>query len=212
MFLQRSVGLSALLAGLSVVGLTARQRDDFVDVSQTVPGLFLDLRYATKNNFTHHQVYKHAVCLARRSTAEKLAAVQKSLQAEGLGIKVFDCYRPLRVQKKFWALVPDERYVANPARGSRHNRGAALDLTVVQTADGRELDMGTDFDNFTDRAHRDYAGLPLPVRENRRLLEQIMIRHGFIGLPTEWWHFDDADWQTFPVSNTPLKKVKLQKH
>jgi D-alanyl-D-alanine dipeptidase len=173
---------------------------ELVDVKKLVPDVVLDLRYATENNFTHHRVYDRAVCLARRSTAEKLAAVQKELQTEGLGLKLFDCYRPLSVQKKFWSLVPDERYVANPARGSRHNRGAALDLTLIRVADGKQLDMGTEFDDFTERAHRDYASLPPNVRTNRKKLEDVMARHGFIGLPTEWWHFDDRDWERYAVT------------
>jgi D-alanyl-D-alanine dipeptidase len=104
-------------------------------------------------------------------------------------LKVYDCYRPPEVQKKFWALVPDERYVANPVKGSKHSLGAAVDLTLVDRR-GRELEMPTRYDDFTERAHRDYMKLPRRAIRNRALLREVMVRHGFVPLPTEWWHFD----------------------
>jgi D-alanyl-D-alanine dipeptidase len=124
--------------------------------------------------------------------------VQAALEADGLGLQVYDCFRPLSVQRKFWALVPDRRYVADPSKGSRHNRGAAVDLTLVD-AGGQPLDMGTDFDAFNERAHRDYRGLPTSALANRARLEQAMARQGFVGLATEWWHFDAPDWRAFPI-------------
>ncbi len=167
-----------------------------------------DLRYATANNFTHRPVYPVAVCLLRRATAEKLALVEAQLEKQQLKLKIFDCYRPLSVQRLFWALVPDERYVANPAKGSRHNRGAAVDLTVVRAVDNTELDMGTGFDNFTEQAHRNYKNFTPAVLQNRARLERTMQKNGFVGLPTEWWHFDDVDWQRYPVSDMPLAPTK----
>lgn len=160
--------------------------------------MVLDIRYATSNNFAKQRLYDQPRCLLRPATAAKLDAVRKEVEAEGLRLKVFDCYRPLSVQRKMWALVPDERYVADPAKGSRHNRGAAVDLTLVR-ADGSDLPMPTGYDDFTERAHRDYTNLPADVLANRARLERVMTRHGFVGLPTEWWHFDDADWQRFRV-------------
>src|SRR4051794_27684853 len=105
---------------------------DLVNAEKEIPGVVLDIRYATTNNFTKQIVYPAAKFYLRRATSDKLKAVQKELQAHGLGLKIFDGYRPLSVQKKFWALVPDDRYVANPAKGSRHNRGAAVDLTIIK--------------------------------------------------------------------------------
>ena len=199
--------LLALLAPISAAVLIAGQPQDFVDLRTVVPNVVLDLRYATEDNFTHHRVYDNAVCLVRRSTAEKLARVQDDLRAGGLRLKVYDCYRPLSVQKRFWALVPDERYVANPTKGSRHNRGAALDLTLFRAGDSKTLDMGTEFDDFTERAHRDYTNLPSTVLANRRKLKDAMVRRGFIGLPTEWWHFDDADWERYPLEDLPVEPI-----
>ncbi len=183
---------------LIVAAVLLAPAQDLVDIHTVNSHIRLDIRYATENNFTHRKVYSEAVCRLRTGTAAKLSAVQKELEGMGLGLKVFDCYRPLDVQRKFWALMPDERYVANPAKGSRHNRGAAVDLTLVNAA-GAELEMPTAFDDFTEKAHRDYRALPASAIKNRDLLERVMKKHGFVPLPTEWWHFDDADWERYPL-------------
>jgi D-alanyl-D-alanine dipeptidase len=107
-----------------------------------------------------------------------------------------------------WSIVPDERYVANPEKGSRHNRGAAVDVSLVNLSDGRELWMPTPHDEFTERAHRDYASLPPEPLANRKKLEEVMVRNGFVGLPTEWWHFDDVDWQNYNVLDIDLSSLK----
>ena len=122
-----------------------------------------------------------------------------ALRAAGYGLQIFDCWRPLAVQRRFFALVPDERYVADPRKGSRHNRGAAVDLTLVDK-DGHALDMGTDFDDFRERAHRGYRGIPEEAKKNRSVLDAAMAKEGFVGLPTEWWHFDAGDWKNYPIS------------
>lgn len=170
------------------------------DVTILAPGIKVDLRYATANNFTKHVIYpKTAHCYLRLKVAERLAAVQKSLEQKELGLKVYDCYRPRPVQAKLWALVPDERYVANPKNGSRHNRGAAVDLTLVDK-NGVELAMPTPYDDFTSRAHRSYQDLPAEALKNRAILEAAMVAQGFLPLPTEWWHFDDPDSKQYPMS------------
>ncbi len=174
-----------------------------VNVAKLIPGVVLDIRYATENNFTKHALYSRARCYLRAPVARKLAEVQGVLTRQGLGLKIFDCYRPLSVQKKLWNLVPDERYVADPEKGSRHNRGAAVDVSLVD-ATTKELEMPTDYDDFTERAHRGYVGLPAAAIKNRALLETIMQQHGFEGLPTEWWHFDFKGWERFPVSDQPI--------
>jgi zinc D-Ala-D-Ala dipeptidase len=197
-----------LLLLLFLAGACRKRRPgDLVDVREYAPHVILDIRYATSNNFTHQKVYDAPACFLRRETAEKVAGVERSLLMRGLTLKIFDCYRPLSVQWAFWKLVPDERYVADPAKGSRHNRGAAVDLTMADAASGKELDMGTGFDNFTDRAHRNYNDLPTSVVANRLLLEQLMSAKGFIGLPTEWWHFDDADWARYTLSDEPISRL-----
>ena len=190
---------------LSPVPSLAQQKSnsDLVDILSINPTIVLDIRYATENNFTHHKLYPVVKCMLRREPAESLSAVQKELKIRGLGLKVFDGYRPLSIQKKLWKAVPDDRYVANPAKGSRHNRGAAVDLTIVDSL-GHELEMPTPFDSFSDKAHCDYMKLPKNVLKNRALLERVMERHGFLRMSSEWWHFDFHSWGKFQILDQPL--------
>jgi len=182
-----------------------------VDVTTVAPGVRVDLRYATPDNFAGKSVYPVARCLLRAPVAAALARVQQRLAADGLGLMVWDCYRPFSVQQQFWALVPDERYVARPVvrdgvpiEGSRHNRGAAVDLTLVD-AEGRALPMPSAFDDFSARAHRGAAtGTPVQ-RRNAELLERAMTAEGFAPLPTEWWHYDGPDWERYGLLDAPLR-------
>lgn len=183
---------------------------DFVDMAKEAPSIRLDLRYATTNNFTGQVVYPVNRCLLRRAVAERIVRVQADLQKRGLGLKIWDAYRPISVQKRFWSLVPDERYVLQPVfkdgrpiEGSKHNRGAAVDVTLMNAA-GRELEMPTGFDDFSERAARAYRGSSLTARRHMKLLEKAMQKQGFLGYPTEWWHFDDPHWEQYELSNVPL--------
>jgi len=171
---------------------------ELVDVQQAVPGVVLDIRYATTNNFTGQQLYTSSKCFLRQATAEKLARVQSELRPMGLGVKVYDGYRPLSVQRKMWQVYPHPGYVADPKRGSRHNRGAAVDLTLIHT-NGAEVLMPSPYDSFTETAHRDSTNAASEALANRDLLERVMLKNGFEGLPTEWWHFDDVDWRRYPL-------------
>jgi D-alanyl-D-alanine dipeptidase len=193
------------IALLLLWATASHAEEPLADVKAVAPGVRQELRYATERNFTKKKLYPVARCLLRREVAEALARVQRALSARGLGLEVWDCYRPLAIQRALWALVPDERYVADPAKGSRHNRAAAVDVTLVD-GKGRELGMGTEFDDFSPRAHRDFAELPAEARRNRALLEAAMAKEGFVGLPTEWWHFDFAGWERWPVLDVPLAK------
>jgi D-alanyl-D-alanine dipeptidase len=150
------------------------------------------MRYAGRENFTGRAIYDCGRCFLRPETAEKVARAEASLRKRGLSLKMWDCYRPLSAQKLLWALVPDPRYVADPKKGSRHNRGNAVDVTLVDSA-GRELDMPTPFDDFSRRAAHGETQLPAQVLANRRLLAETMEQAGFRGLATEWWHYDDAE-------------------
>jgi D-alanyl-D-alanine dipeptidase len=194
---------------LCAAALAGCRRDHYglVDVHQRNPRIVLEMRYAGPDNFTHKVLYDRAECWLNAVAAARLDAVEQELEPQGLRLKVWDCYRPLSVQKKFWALVPDERYVANPAKGSRHNRGAAVDLTLVR-ADGTELAMPTPHDDFTTRAHRDFMNLPPDVLANRALLEKVMVKHGFVPFPTEWWHFDSEGWEAFPVMDVDFSSLR----
>lgn len=184
----------------------AMREDDLVELERVAPGIVLDVRYATANNFLKEPVYPVARVLLRRGVAERLTRVQGRLRDRGLGLKVFDGYRPLSVQRQMWALVPDERYVADPTKGSRHNRGAAVDVSLVDAA-GNDLPMPTDFDDFTARAGAD-APAPEPARTNRATLRAAMEAEGFIPMPSEWWHFDAPDWQRYPILDVPLDELR----
>jgi D-alanyl-D-alanine dipeptidase len=183
-----------------------------VDLAAIDPTIRLDLRYATAENFTGVAIYPVARCLLRPEVAQRLVHVQRRLREEGLGLLVWDCYRPLAVQERFWELVPDERYVARPLRrdgrpvaGSKHNRGAAVDVTLVDES-GRPLSMPTGFDDFSARAHRGAPGTPPAARANAARLEAAMTAEGFEPLPTEWWHFDAPGWQGYELLDVPLQK------
>ncbi len=178
---------------------------ELVDVLALDSTLVLDIRYATPRNFTGRTLYPVARCLLRPDVAERLVRVHERLKREGLRLRLFDCYRPLSIQRQLWALVPDERYVADPAKGSRHNRAAAVDLTLAD-ASGAALPMPSEYDDFTPRAHRDYDGGAPEERVNRARLERAMLEQGFAGFPTEWWHFDAPGWEAYPVLDLPLDK------
>jgi beta-N-acetylhexosaminidase/D-alanyl-D-alanine dipeptidase len=185
-----------------------------VDLAAVAPTIRLDLRYATTNNFTGQAVYPTtARCLLRAPVAAALARVQAALARQGLGLQIWDCYRPFSVQKTFWALVPDPRYVARPVErdgrpveGSRHNRGAAVDLTLVD-GDGNALEMPTAFDDFSEHAHRAAVSWTELQRRNARLLEDAMTAEGFSPLPTEWWHFDGPQWERYPLTDLRVEVV-----
>ncbi|MGJ7031501.1 M15 family metallopeptidase [Niabella hirudinis] len=192
---------------------TIRQNADnrLVELKSHIPGLVYDLRYATTHNFMHRMMYpRHtAITFLRKPAAEALATVQKELNREGLGLKIFDAYRPFSVSEKFWELVKDERYVANPAKGSNHNRGTAVDLTLIDLKTGRELPMGTGFDNFTDSAHHSFTALPPQVLRNRGQLKSIMQRYGFNPLDSEWWHYTYAT-GAFDVLDLSFRQLNKQ--
>lgn len=177
-----------------------------VDIRSISPNVKLDIRYATKNNFTKQQLYRQARCLLMPKVADSLSKVQADLETRGLSLKVYDCYRPLSVQKLMWKIVHDDRYVANPANGSRHNRGSAVDVTLVNKF-GKELEMPTGFDDFSDRAHTDYNNISKAAKENRQTLEAVMAKRGFVALQTEWWHFDAKGWEQSPLMDIAFEAI-----
>lgn len=187
--------------------LRAQEAEPFVELTKLNPSIKLDIRYATTNNFLGEAVYKTARCFVRATVAAKLDSIQKELQSIGLGLLIFDGYRPLSVQKKMWQVYPDARYVANPKNGSRHNRGAAVDLTLVDSL-GNALKMPTDYDSFEKKAHHSYKHPDPTVRQNRWILKSIMEKYGFVALSTEWWHYDLAGWKKYPIADIPFNKIK----
>jgi D-alanyl-D-alanine dipeptidase len=182
---------------------------DFVDMKEFNPRIIVDMKYATEDNFTKKRLYDSNTCFLRKSTAVKLDAVQKKLQGMKLGLKVWDCYRPLAVQRILWAILPDERYVANPEKGSRHNRASAVDVTLIDFQ-GEELQMPTGFDDFSPRAYHHYQDLPDQAIRNRELLKGLMEKAGFIPLSEEWWHYDDEEWVQFDMMDVSFGDLLKQ--
>lgn len=160
----------------------------WVNIRTMDPDIVIDMRYATENNFVKAKMYDCGECYLRAGVAKALQKVENELEAQGFHLKMFDCYRPRPFQQRLWDKYPDDRFVTPPAKGSMHTRGAATDLTIVD-AKGKELDMGTGFDFFGERAFRDYKKLPEEVLKNRQLLRSTMEKHGFSSITSEWWHF-----------------------
>jgi D-Ala-D-Ala dipeptidase len=165
------------------------QQSDFVRLKDLSPDFVYELKYATPDNFLKQAVYDCGECYLRKSTAEALVKANEAFKQLGYRIKLFDCYRPLSVQKKMWKILPGTHYVANPAKGSKHNRGAAVDLTLVD-AQGKELNMGTPFDFFGKEAHHTYTEHSKEVLENRKLLKETLDKFNFKSIYSEWWHYE----------------------
>lgn len=223
---RRLVGLTLAAGAALIVGCHAESRrgshavaspasapsafanEPLVDLSSVDPRIVIDMRYATPNNFLKRAVYSDTRCFVRRTVALRLRAVQDDLVSRGLGLVVFDGYRPLRVQREMWRIMPNPNYVADPATGSRHNRGAAVDAALVDRA-GSRLPMPTDFDDFTPASHRDAQAGDPAARANRDTLTRVMQSHGFAGLPTEWWHFDIEEWREYPIVTDEAEAARL---
>ena len=174
------------------------KNDPLVNIREVNPDILVDMRYATADNFLHRVLYKSPECFLRRSVAEKLSKANEALKAQGYGIKCWDCYRPHSVQVEMWKIMPDARYVADPKKGSNHNRGIAVDVTLVDLK-GQEMEMPTGFDDFRQVAGRDYEDLPKAKKKNRAILRQAMEQSGFRSIRTEWWHYDGANPPLYPV-------------
>ncbi len=166
--------------------------DMLVLIAQYAPDIILDIRYATTNNFTHSVIYASSDAYIRYGTLQKLISVQNELRTYGFGLKIWDAYRPVEAQFKLWSICPNSDFVANPNNGySNHSRGNTIDVTMV-TLDGKDVEMPSEFDDFSVKAHRDYTDDTTEVANNARLLETIMKKHGFTGYKNEWWHFTDT--------------------
>ncbi len=160
----------------------------WADLSRLDSTIIIDMRYATENNFVGEKLYECGRCFLRPEAARAVVAAHREFRRQGLSLKMLDCYRPRPIQWKLWEKVPDRRYVSDPRKGSMHNRGAAVDLTLADST-GRQLEMGTPYDFFGPAAHPSYQNLPDTVLANRALLRETMIRHGFRPIRTEWWHY-----------------------
>lgn len=178
-----------------------------VEINKYIPGIALDIRYATTNNFTHKVMYPQARAFARLPVVMALKQVQDELKTKGLGLKIYDAYRPYAITVKFYETARDTNFVADPRKGSKHNRGCAIDLSVIDLKTGKELDMPTGFDSFSKKAAPNYPDLTPKQIENRELLKNAMQAHGFHVIATEWWHYDFNGWSKFPLLDIPFSAI-----
>ncbi|MCS3737440.1 M15 family metallopeptidase [Mucilaginibacter dorajii] len=182
----------------------ANANKQLVEIVKYIPSVVLDIRYATANNFMHRRMYPQAKAYARLPVVLALQQVEADLKTRGLGLKIFDAYRPYAITVKFYETTADTNFVAKPWFGSKHNRGCAIDLTLIDLKSGKELDMPTGFDSFSKKASANYPGAsPLQIA-NRELLKTIMHAHGFTVLPTEWWHYDFDGWRDYQLLDIPF--------
>lgn len=186
----------------SIVRTDSNQQ--LIPLKNYIPDILIDLRYATPYNFMHRVLYHHSEALLRRPAARALDSVQRMLRTKGYTLKIWDAYRPYSITEKMWEPVKDDRYAADPHTGSGHNRGIAVDLTIVSLHTGQELDMGTGFDNFTDSAHHNFP-LPDSIAANRLLLKTTMEQFGFKALPSEWWHYALPDANRYPLMDVDFR-------
>ena len=180
------------------------QDTNFVKLDDLSQNFIYDLKYATKDNFLNQKVYDCPKCFLRLKTAKAIINANEEFIKMGYRLKVFDCYRPHDVQKKMWAILPGTHYVANPKKGSIHNRGGAIDVTLVDLK-GNEIDMGTSFDFFGKEAHHTYTNHSSQVQKNRDLLKNTLKKHGFRSIYSEWWHYEILGARSEKISNFKWK-------
>jgi len=174
--------------------------------SEKVPGLVLEIRYATEQNITGKKIYTDKRAWLREETIRKLAQVARELEEKGYRLVLWDGWRPASAQKALWAAKPDGRFLTPPNRISRHTRGTSVDVSLADR-NGKILEMPSDHDEFTDRADEDFSDVPKEVAQRARLLRKAMFRAGFSGVPDEWWHYDLRDWASYdPIEVRELRK------
>ena len=185
------------------------RKPELVELVKLDPTFKLDIRYATNNNFLGRPVYKEARAFLQRPAAEALVRVQRNLRKQGFGLLIFDGYRPWAVTKDFWDSTPPSKhnFVANPAKGSKHNRGCAVDLSLYELSTGQEVEMPSAYDEMTERAYPTYDGGQQESRRLRDVLRAAMEAEGFVVNEYEWWHFDFKDWQKYPILNLSFAQL-----
>ena len=186
------------------------RKADLVELVTLDPTIKLDIRYATPNNLASRAVYTEARAFLQRPAAEALVRAHRALRAKGYGLLIFDGYRPWRVTKLFWEVTPPEKheFVADPAKGSKHNRGCAVDLSMYDLTTGREVEMPGIYDEMSERSYVTYAGGSAEARASRDLLRDTMEREGFFVEPNEWWHFNYKDWTSYGIQDIPFSEIK----
>jgi D-alanyl-D-alanine dipeptidase len=187
--------------------IKANPDKQLIEIKQYIPAIILDIRYATNNNFMHRRMYQQPKAYARLPVVKALQQVEADLKTRGLGLKIYDAYRPYSVTVQFYEMAKDTNFVANPRHGSKHNRGCAIDLSLINLKTGKELDMPTGFDSFSKKASANYPTLTKPQLDNRELLKTVMQAHGFTAMPTEWWHYDFNGWPKYELLDIPFSAL-----
>ena len=205
---KNKYGLNPTKLGAYKASVKENPAKELVDLEKLIPGLVLDIRYATTNNFTGERIYTLAKAYARRPVAEALKQAQVALKEKGLGIKVFDAYRPYKATVKFYEVYHDTTYVASPYKGSRHNRGCAIDMTLIDLKTGQELTMPTGYDSFQKAAWPSTPVKDPEVRKNRALIIEVMKQQGFKVNSSEWWHFDFIGWTKYDVLDIDFEELQ----
>ena len=181
--------------------------NELIEIKKAIPTIKLDIRYATKNNFMQQVMYKQARAFARKPVVESLKKIQKELNKKGYGLKIFDGYRPYAITVEFYKKASDKNFVANPAKGSKHNRGCAVDLTLINLKTGKELVMPTPYDSFSAAAAAKYENISPEARKNRDFLIAIMAKYQMNVLENEWWHYDFSGWRGYDLMDIPFEKL-----
>jgi D-alanyl-D-alanine dipeptidase len=205
---QNKYGLKAMKLEEYNLSVKTNPENELVNLAVFIPGLVLEIGYATTNNFTGTKIYTLARAYARKPVAEALKKIQTDLKKQGLELKIFDGYRPYSATVMFYETYHDTTYVASPYKGSRHNRGCALDLTLIDTKTGKELQMPTEWDSFKKEAWPSTPVADPVIRKNRKTLIDAMEKHGFKVNASEWWHFDFVGWQKYAVMDIDFEELE----
>lgn len=205
---------AVVLAGLLLQATPPAEKgpfrpSDLVEVTSLDGGIKTDVRYATEHNFMKRVLYGQPRVFLQREAAEGVVRAHRALRAQGYGLLLFDGYRPWRITKMMWDLTPSAQrdFVADPAKGSKHNRGCAVDLSMYSLASGQEVEMPSAYDEFSQRAHPSYAGGSAEQRARRDLLRRTMEHEGFYVEPNEWWHFNCRDWRSYRIEDVPFEEL-----
>lgn len=190
-----------------LASIKTNPNNELVEIKKAIPNIKLDIRYATKNNFMKQVMYKQARAFARKPVVESLKKIQRELNKKGYGLKIFDGYRPYAITVEFYKKASDKNFVANPAKGSKHNRGCAVDLTLIDLKTGKEVAMATPYDSFSAAAAANYEPVSAEVKKNRDLLMATMKKYQLNVLDNEWWHFDFSGWQQYDLMDIPFEKL-----
>lgn len=190
-----------------LASVKSNPNNELVEIKKAIPNIRLDIRYATTNNFMQQVMYKQVRAFARKPVVDALKKIQKELNKRGYGLKIFDGYRPYAITVEFYKKASDKNFVANPAKGSKHNRGCAVDLTLINLKTGKELVMPTPYDSFSAAAAAKYEKVSPEARKNRDFLIAIMGKYNMNVLENEWWHYDFSGWRGYDLMDIPFEKL-----